>query len=189
VLVVIHLASRSKSHLDAILTEAGPFSASFAADGDPIRKGHIYIAPPEWHLLLHFDGKSLSLGSGPRENNARPAIDPLFRSAADANAHRAIGVIMTGTLSDGAAGLHILQQHGGVTVVQDPEDAKFSEMPAAALRQNEADYVVPLAGLPGLLNTLAGQPASTPQPAFSRSDLRSGGRRRGAWRRGCLRRR
>lgn len=79
VLAVIHLSSQFRSSLDAILTQSGPLPASFAADGAKLEKGHIYIAPPERHLLV--EGEHLRLGSGPRENNARPAIDPLFRSA------------------------------------------------------------------------------------------------------------
>jgi two-component system, chemotaxis family, protein-glutamate methylesterase/glutaminase len=165
-LVVIHLSRERKSELDAILAQAGPFTASFAADGDPVRAGHIYIAPPDRHLLLQADGRSLVLGDGPRENVARPGIDPLFRSAAVATAHRAIGVVMTGTLYDGASGLNTLKQHGGITVVQDPDDADFPEMPETALRRSDPDYVVPLAGLPSLINKLAQQPAGTPRAAL-----------------------
>src|SRR5262249_22560051 len=121
VLVTIHLSSRFESSLDKVLSQTGPLPAGFAADGATLTKSRIYIAyiaPPERHLIV--DADRLWLGDGPRENNARPAIDPMLRSAAICCAARAVGVIMTGTLGDGAAGLWTLKQAGGVTVVQDP---------------------------------------------------------------------
>src|SRR5262249_34579411 len=118
VLVTIHLPSHFCSSLDEILTGAGPLRASFARDGDATRKGCIYIAPPGRHLLLF--GDRLALGTGPRENNACPAIDPMLRSAALCCAARSIGVVLTGTLGDGASGLWALRQCGGLSVVQDP---------------------------------------------------------------------
>jgi two-component system, chemotaxis family, protein-glutamate methylesterase/glutaminase len=121
VLVTIHLSSRFGSSLDKILSQTGPLAAGFAADGEILEKSRIYIAPPERHLLL--DADRLYLGNGPRENNARPAIDPMFRSAAVCCGARAIGVVLTGTLRDGASGLWALKQSGGITVVQDPNDA------------------------------------------------------------------
>ena len=105
--------------------------AKFARDGDVVRKGHIYIAPPDRHLLL--DGDRLALGEGPRENNARPSIDPMLRSTALCCSGRAIGVVLTGTLGDGASGLWAIRHAGGITVVQDPKDAAFAEMPMTAL--------------------------------------------------------
>ena len=124
VLVAIHLSSQSRSTLDAILTQSGPLIAGFAEDGERLQKSRIYIGPPERHLLL--EGDTLRLGRGPRENNARPAIDPMFRSVALCCGVRAIGVVLTGTLGDGAAGLQILKQSGGITLVQDPSDAVVS---------------------------------------------------------------
>src|SRR5206468_1526073 len=132
VLVVIHLPADIKSHLDALLTQAGPLPASFARDGDAMEQGRIFIAPPACHLLV--DGDRLRLGGGPRENHSRPAIDPLFRSAAVCCGYRTIGVVLTGTLGDGASGLQALKECGGLTVVQNPSDAAFPEMPATALR-------------------------------------------------------
>jgi two-component system chemotaxis response regulator CheB len=158
-LVVIHLGRQRPSELDAILTRVGPFTASFAAEGDLVRHGHIHLAPPGRHLLLNEDGATLSLGTGPRENNTRPAIDPLFRSVALANAHRAIGVILTGTMNDGASGLAALKQNGGIAVVQDPDDAAFGEMPSAALRLVAPDYRVRLTEMAELLDTLVRKPA------------------------------
>lgn len=161
VLVTIHLPSHSHSALDEILTRAGPLKASFAHDGDVLRKSHIYIAPPSRHLLVQ--GERVALGSGPRENNARPAIDPMFRSAALCCGSRTVGVVLTGMLGDGAAGLWSIKQAGGITVVQDPDEAAFPDMPRAALGDTVPDHVVRLADLPGLLQRLVQQPAGEPK--------------------------
>jgi two-component system chemotaxis response regulator CheB len=107
ILITIHLPSHFRSNLDTILSNSGPLPASFARDGEPLEKGRIYIAPSERHLIL--DGNRLWLGSGPRENRARPAIDPMLRSAAVCCCTRTIGVILTGALGDGAAGLFSMQ--------------------------------------------------------------------------------
>lgn len=162
ILVVIHLSSQFRSSLDAILSQSGPLPASFAVDGEKFEKGHIYIAPPERHLLV--ESEHLRLGSGPRENNARPAIDPLFRSVGLCCGSRTIGAVLTGTLGDGAAGLLALKQCGGATVVQDPRDAIFPEMPTTALTRSQPDHVVGLAGMPALFEKLVRQPAGQPTP-------------------------
>src|SRR5690242_17173476 len=163
VLVVIHLSAEFPSGLDTILSQAGPLAASFAQDGEALRGGRIFIAPPAAHLLV--DGDRLQIGHGPRENNARPAIDPLFRSIAVCCGGRAVGVVLTGTLGDGASGLQALHQCGGVTVVQDPADAAFAEMPANALRLLRPNHVAPLRDMPGLLDRLAREPAGPPVAA------------------------
>jgi two-component system chemotaxis response regulator CheB len=160
IVVTIHLPMQFGSALDSILSRTGPLPAAFANNGQSINKGRIYIAPPGSHLLV--EGDNLSLGIGPRENNARPAIDPMLRSAAACCGHRAIGVVLTGTLSDGASGLWALNQCGGVTVVQDPRDAAFPEMPLSALNRVEADHVVRLGDMPALLESLVHQPAGEP---------------------------
>ena len=156
VLVVIHLPAHFESSLDAILTQAGPLPARFARDRMPMKPGRIYIGPPDSHMLA--DGEQLLLGQGPRENATRPAIDPLFRSVALCCGPRAIGAVLTGTLGDGASGLHTLQECGGLTVVQDPGDAAFAEMPEAALTKFKPDHVASLASLPALFQRLVGQP-------------------------------
>jgi two-component system chemotaxis response regulator CheB len=162
VLVTIHLPSHSRSTLDEVLTHAGALPAQFARGGDAVRKGHIYIAPPGRHLLL--DGDRMTLGEGPRENNTRPSIDPMLRSTALCCGGRAVGVVLTGTLGDGASGLWAVRQGGGITVVQDPADAAFSEMPMAALNRAKPDHVIPLSGMPGLLESLVHQPAGETRP-------------------------
>ena len=166
ILVTIHLPRHYRSALDRILTDAGPLPASFAQDGEPAKKSHIYLAPPGCHLLL--DGDRLALGTGPRENNARPAIDPMLRSAALCCSGRAVGVVLTGTLGDGASGLWALDHCGGTTVVQDPQDAAFSVMPMTALSRARPDYVVPLAQMPALLDDLVHQPSGEALPCPER---------------------
>jgi two-component system, chemotaxis family, protein-glutamate methylesterase/glutaminase len=162
ILVTIHLPRQFRSNLDVILTGAGALPAAFADDGESLKKARIYIAPPDRHLIV--DGKRLWLGTGPRENRARPAIDPMMRSAAVCCGSRSIGVILTGTLGDGAAGLWALKQCGGRTLVQDPNDALFKEMPVSALNRVGPDEVVPLAEMAGLLKRLIQEPAAHPVP-------------------------
>ncbi len=124
-------------------------------EGEVKRKSRVYI--PGGHLIV--DGEQLWLGIGPRENNARPAIDPMLRSVAVCCGNRGIGVVLTGTLGDGASGLWAVNQTGGVTVVQDPQDAAFPEMPQTTLMGMEPDYVTQLRDTPGLLHALVHQPA------------------------------
>lgn len=162
ILVTLHLPSHARSTLDVILSQAGPLPAGFGANGAALKKGRIFIAPPGRHLLV--EGDRLSLGSGPIENNVRPAIDPMLRSAAVCCGPRAIGVVLTGTMGDGAAGLAALSQCGGLTVVQDPRDAAFPEMPLTALNRSPPDHVVRLADIPALLESLVHQPAGEPMP-------------------------
>src|SRR5262249_35129507 len=130
IVVTIHLPSNSRSSLDELLARSGPLSASFAKDGDRLKAGHFHLAPPDRHLL--FEGETFTLGHGSRENNTRPAIDPMLRSAAVCCAPRTVGVVLTGTMSDGASGLWALHRCGGIAVVQDPSDAAFSDMPTNA---------------------------------------------------------
>ena len=112
VLVTLHLSNQFKSSLDTLPTRAGQLPAGFAAHGEPLQHGRIYLAPPDRHLLVESD--RIALGSGPRENNSRPAIDPMLRSAAVCCCHRTVGVVLTGTLGDGASGLWAVASAGGI---------------------------------------------------------------------------
>jgi len=143
--------------LAEILAEHASISASMARDGDGLRPGHAYVAPADRHLIL-ADGV-VRLGHGPRENMSRPAIDPLLRSAGACFGPRAIGVVLTGMLNDGASGLADLKRCGGVTVVQTPRDAAAADMPWEALRASDVDYRAPLSDLPALLAELSAQEA------------------------------
>ena len=152
VLLVLHIGAH-RSYLPDLLNARGSGRATFAEPGTVPRQGMIYVAPPDQHLLID-DGR-LQLIKGPKEHHARPAIDPLFRSAALDCGPRAIGVVMTGMLDDGAAGLYAIKACGGVAVVQNPKTAAEPSMPATALAAVEVDHVTELEALPGLLNRLA----------------------------------
>lgn len=166
VLVTVHLSGDFRSVLDTILSQAGPLPASFPENGEQLQPRHIYLAPPQRHLLL--SGDRLQLGVGPRENNSRPAIDPMFRSAALCCGYRTVGVVLTGMLGDGAAGLSELKKLGGTTVVQDPMDALYPSMPVTALSRSKPDHVASLAAMPSLLRTLVQERPGAPVPPTER---------------------
>lgn len=158
VLVVVHIPPYAQSHLPEILNRSGPLPAKHAENGEVIETGRIYVAPPDRHLLLQ--GDRIELTSGPRENHSRPAIDPLFRSAARAFGPHAIGVIVSGALYDGTAGLMAIKARGGTAVVQDPNEAIASSMPRTALRLVEVDHVAPAEEIGLLLAQLVEAPRS-----------------------------
>ena len=160
VFIVQHVGR--SSHLADILQRAGKLPVARTESGDPIRRGHVYVAPPDRHLLLH-DGHLL-LRRGPHENLVRPAIDPLFRSAAASFGARVIGVVLSGALNDGTAGLRAIKRCGGLAVVQDPADATVPEMPLSALRKVEIDFRLPASRLGGLLADLAREPPGPTPP-------------------------
>ena len=151
----MHMLPLAESLLPKILDSVSTLPVHDAVSGGHINPGHIYLAPPNRHLLLE-DGRAL-LTTGAKENRSRPAIDPLFRSAASAYRHRAIGVVLTGMLDDGAAGLWEIKNHGGITVVQSPDDAEYPDMPISALRNVNVDYQVSLRDMPELLRELCAQ--------------------------------
>jgi two-component system chemotaxis response regulator CheB len=157
VLFTIHLPSHASSSLDVLLTRRGRLPAGFARDGEALSKARIYVAPPNRHLIV--EGNHISLGEGPRENNSRPAIDVMLRSSAVCCAGRTVGVVLTGSLGDGASGLWAVRQAGGMTVVQDPKDATYPEMPMMALNRVKPDHIVRLKEMPALLTSLVHEPA------------------------------
>jgi two-component system chemotaxis response regulator CheB len=156
VLVVLHLPDSSRSALPSILQRAGPLPAVHPRDGERLGHGQIVVAPPNHHLIV-LDG-AVRLTHGPRENGYRPAIDPLFRSAARWYGPRVIGVILSGTLDDGTAGQMAIAAEGGVTVVQEPGDALYPGMPRSVLEHLSVDHIAPAGELGRLLASLAGQP-------------------------------
>ena len=166
VCVVVHLRPYSESHLAQVLERAGPLPVVPAKQDLPLERGTIYVAVPDMHLLVQRDGDEavLRLVRGPRENRSRPAVDPLFRSASLAFGPRVIGVILSGALDDGTAGLWTVKDRGGIAVVQDPDDASVPSMPASALAEVEVDHVAPAEALGPLLARLAHEPAG-PQPS------------------------
>jgi two-component system chemotaxis response regulator CheB len=160
--VVQHVSPNSPGFLADILDGKGPLRAVVARDGELIEHGHIYVAPPDRHLLVKPG--HLHLSRGPQENRSRPAIDVLFRSAAIAYGPRVIGVLLTGMLNDGVVGLAAIQRCGGLVVVQEPADALYPDLPANALRVVEADYVRPVAEMGALLVGLVGQAVGDRDP-------------------------
>jgi len=133
------------------------FGCKIAEDGESFRPGRIYIAPADFHMLVKKT--TLLVTKGARENRFRPAIDPLFRSAAVTHGPRVIGIVLTGMLDDGTAGLMAIRKCGGVTVVQDPDDAAYPGMPQSVLNHLKVDHCVPAAKIGGLLDSLARRPA------------------------------
>jgi two-component system chemotaxis response regulator CheB len=157
VFVVLHMSPDSPGVLGHILDQAGPLPAKSAARGDRIEPGRLYVAPPDHHMLI-VPGK-IELTRGPRENRFRPAVDPLFRSAAQTYGPRVVGVILTGGLDDGTNGLWVVKQLGGTAVIQDPAEALAPSMPLSALRHVRVDHMVRIAELAPLLVRLAATPA------------------------------
>jgi two-component system, chemotaxis family, protein-glutamate methylesterase/glutaminase len=153
VFVVLHIPARSRSYLPELLSRSGRLRAVHPADGEPIQPGRIYVAPPDHHLIVEKDHVHLSMG--PKEQHHRPCINVLFRSAALAYGERVAGVVLTGELDDGTAGLWEVSRRGGVAVVQNPETAAFPSMPLSALREVEAEYVANLDEMGSLLTRLA----------------------------------
>src|SRR5579864_7798260 len=153
VFVVLHIPAESPSLLPGILERSGPLPASQPGDNEAIRSGHIYVASPDYHLLIE-QGRVRQM-RGPKENRHRPAIDPLFRSAALTYGPRVVGVILTGALDDGTAGLLAVKRRGGVAIVQDPDEALYPSMPLSALENVEVDYTLPLASIGPQLEQLA----------------------------------
>jgi two-component system, chemotaxis family, protein-glutamate methylesterase/glutaminase len=160
VFVVLHVPSTGISALPDILSRRGPLPAAHVKDGEPIEHGRIYVAPPDHHVLLRPGHAHLA--RGPREHGHRPAVDPLFRSAAREYATRVIGVILSGALDDGTAGLLAIKARGGLAVVQEPADALYPGMPRGALEHVQPDHVQPAAAMGALLASLTAVPAADP---------------------------
>jgi two-component system chemotaxis response regulator CheB len=139
--IVLHVAPGSPSLLAHILGRAGTMPCRSARDGERLREGVILVAPPDHHLAI--EDSQVRLSVGPRENGHRPAVDVLFRSAARALDSRVVGVVLSGTRDDGAAGLAVIKANGGGTIVQDPRDAMYAGMPASAIANVSVDAIVP----------------------------------------------
>ncbi|WP_040638663.1 chemotaxis protein CheB [Microvirga lotononidis] len=162
VFIVLHIPARSIGILSTVTAAAAHLPVHAAVDGMPIKRGNIYLAVPDHHLIL-ADGH-IKLGRGPRENMARPAIDPLFRSAAAAYGSRVIGVILSGLLNDGASGLEAVKRCGGIAIVQDPADAVADEMPRSALQAADVDLSAPSLRIGDVLYDLVREPAGPGVP-------------------------
>jgi two-component system, chemotaxis family, protein-glutamate methylesterase/glutaminase len=157
IFVTTHMPAGGVSLLPDILSRVSRMPVVRAVDGQPIEPGCVYVAVPDHHLLV-IDG-TVRFGNGPRENMTRPAIDPLFRSAALSHGPRTVGVVLSGLLNDGASGLSAIKACGGTAVVQSPLDADADQMPLSALETVDADQVVPTADLGRVLAQIVGENA------------------------------
>lgn len=153
--IVMHIPSGGTSALPQILGRVTTLPVRHPADGEPVRPGHVYVAPPDRHLLLSDD--RIRLSRGPRQNGHRPAVDPLFRSAARAYGSRVVAVVLSGTLDDGAAGAARVVRQGGLVAAQDPEDAAYAGMPRSAIASSGTDVILPVRALAERVGELCGR--------------------------------
>lgn len=168
IFVVLHVPSSSPSNLPGILKRAGLLNAVHPKDGVQIQRGKIYVAPPDHHILL--EGTRVLVKKGPEENRFRPSIDALFRSAAYVYGPRVIGVVLSGLLNDGTSGLWSVKRLGGVTIIQEPEDAAYPSMPLNVLEYVKVDHTVPASQIGPLLSKLTAEKASR-RPKISKTEL------------------
>ena len=153
VFIVLHLRSNIPSLLPAILERESRLPIAHATNGEPVVRGRVYVAPPDYHLLI--ENGRISLVHGPKENLHRPSIDALFRSVARWGGPRVIGVVLTGALTDGRVGMRAVKTRGGVTIVQDPREAPYPSMPMSVMQEIKVDYSLPLHEIAPLLNELS----------------------------------
>jgi len=168
VLIVMHTRAESSGLLPAILGRVSTLPVKSARDGAPLTPGHIFVAPPDFHLIV--DASAMRLSHGPRENGFRPAIDPLFRTAARELESRVIGVVLSGALSDGTYGLSVIKHHRGIAIVQDPTEAIIASMPQSALDAVDVDYRLPAAEIAAAIERLSLTPAKQGEHPMARTD-------------------
>ena len=161
VFVVLHLPADYGSRLPEILQRETRLSVEFGTDKEEILPGRIYVARPDYHLLME-QGR-VRITYGPKENRFRPAVDALFRSAALCYGSRVVGVVLTGALDDGSSGLYAIKARGGLAVVQHPDDAEFPSMPLNAMRTVEVDHAVPFVQIGNILSQLASGEGEQPE--------------------------
>jgi two-component system chemotaxis response regulator CheB len=166
--IVQHIGSNSPQYLPQLIARSGVIPAQAAQSEHPFTSARAYVAPPDYHLIIR-DGSTV-LSHGPRENRSRPAIDPLFRSAAVEYGTSVIGVLLSGMLDDGSAGLVAIKRCGGTTIVQDPQEASYPDMPNSALAALDVDHCVPVAEMAALIERLVREPV--PEPIAIPEDLR-----------------
>ena len=154
--VVLHISPLRTSVLPDILSRKGKLPAEHPKQGQAIQQGHVYVAPPGYHMMI--SGDQILLSARAKENGHRPAVDPLFRSAARSYGTRVVGVILSGTLDDGTAGCTAISRCGGLTIAQDPEEAAFNGMPLSAIRNDDVSKVLTLEGIAEEITRLATTP-------------------------------
>jgi two-component system chemotaxis response regulator CheB len=168
VLIVLHIPAEHESFLADIFGRKSKVPVHPAVNGDVIKAGHVYIAVPDYHLKV--EKNHIVLDHGPKHNFHRPSVDTLFTSVALSYGTRAIGVILTGALDDGTAGMMDIKRHGGMCIVQDPKDAAYPSMPASVLETVEIDHCVPLKKMSKLLISIAGKTVKKEFSEQSRND-------------------
>jgi two-component system, chemotaxis family, protein-glutamate methylesterase/glutaminase len=168
VFIAVHVAATRETVLPDILGRSCDLPVTAARDGEPIERGHIYVAPADSHLLV--GAGQIRLSRGPRENGHRPAIDPLFRSAAEAYGGRVVGMVLSGVLDDGTHGLLAISRRGGITAAQAPEDALYASMPQSAIDNVPVDVVAPAPELGAMIPRLVGQTRTPSLPHDVRID-------------------
>lgn len=173
--VVVHMAANARTALPDIVHRATGLDCRLAGDGDPLKPGRVLIAPPDRHLVVMRG--SVAVVNAPRENRARPAIDPLFRTAALAYGPRVVAIALSGVLDDGTAGAAAVRRRGGVVVVQDPDDALFGDIPRNIIEHVGADHVLPSAEIGELVTRLSAEEVEDrmafgedEEPALARQD-------------------
>jgi two-component system, chemotaxis family, protein-glutamate methylesterase/glutaminase len=171
VLVVLHIPVYIQTQLHSILSRAGPLPARLAVDGETLKRGTIYVPPADHHLLI--ENERVRLTRGPKENRVRPCIDVLFRSAAADCGSRVIGVVLSGALDDGTAGLWAIKDRGGIAIVQNPSDAKYASMPESARKHVALDFTLDVRQMGEAIGKLVNEPIpnSIPEPVPERMKL------------------
>ncbi|MCX6212904.1 chemotaxis protein CheB [Spirosoma sp.] len=167
IFIVQHIAADAPSYLPRILNYAGNIIVIQPVDGEPIQRGHIYVAPPDHHLLI--ENETMLVKRGPKENRFRPSIDALFRSAAYCYGPRVIGVVLTGLLNDGTSGMWTVKRLGGVSVIQEPEEALYPSMPESVRENVVVDHSVPISEMAALLTKLT-QETVNERPILAQKD-------------------
>jgi two-component system, chemotaxis family, protein-glutamate methylesterase/glutaminase len=163
VLVVLHLSRSSNAgNIVRMFQKHTKLVCMVAEDNTVIRKGHLYLAPADHHLMI--TGERMRVKQGPVENKYRPSIDVLFRSAAVHFGNRVIGIILTGMLEDGTSGMSAIQRCGGICIVQDPAEAEYADMPRSVLNLLRVDHQAVLAEMPGIIYRLMDQPSPEARP-------------------------
>jgi two-component system, chemotaxis family, protein-glutamate methylesterase/glutaminase len=172
IFIVIHTSPEGPGLLPDILGRIGTLPVRSARNGDPIVHGQIFVAPPDYHLFV--TSGYVGLSRGPREHRFRPAIDPLFRSAAEHYGARTIGVVLSGSMGDGTHGLMLIKSRGGAAIVQDPKEALFPGMPLNAIDRVKVDYVLPSEQIGAVITELTMARTSRPRPRSKAKNARSG---------------
>jgi two-component system chemotaxis response regulator CheB len=160
IFVTLHIPEHSSNALPRILSHKGKLPALTPVDEERIERSRVYVAPPDRHMLIRRG--FMRLVHGPRENGARPAIDPMFRTAARAYGKRVVGIVLSGVLNDGTAGLIAIKTRGGLAIVQDPDEAEYNGMPGSAIENADVDHVLPVSRIAEMLIKLAEEPIETP---------------------------